>query len=101
MWSEIRQQILKTEQLLTARMKGVDAGNDFFTYLSSLNVLERVSLIVEFKRAGEGKPHCLSSLNVLERVSLIVKFKRAGEGKPHCVSSLNMLERVSLIVCQV
>ena len=46
LWSEIRQQILKTEQLLTARMKGVDAGNDFFTYLSSLNVLERVSLNV-------------------------------------------------------
>ncbi|XP_041374264.1 protein ITPRID2-like [Gigantopelta aegis] len=42
LWSEIRQQILRTEQLLSARMNNVDAGNDFFSYLSTFNVLEKM-----------------------------------------------------------
>jgi hypothetical protein len=43
-WTQVRQQLMETERLLTERMRAVVNGNDNFTPLSSILVLQQVRL---------------------------------------------------------
>ncbi|ESO95226.1 hypothetical protein LOTGIDRAFT_239454 [Lottia gigantea] len=46
LWTAIHQQLLETERLLSQRLKKISSGNDFFTYISSLSVLQRMILLL-------------------------------------------------------
>lgn len=48
LWAEVRRQVMETEQLLTSRMKAVAGGNDNFSSLTSISILQRVSSFTWF-----------------------------------------------------
>ncbi|XP_071101719.1 protein ITPRID2-like isoform X3 [Haliotis cracherodii] len=47
LWRELREQIYNMEQLLSHRMKAVTKGNDFFTFLSTLNVIQSMTELLK------------------------------------------------------
>ncbi|XP_050388444.1 protein ITPRID2 isoform X1 [Patella vulgata] len=46
LWTAIHQQLLETEHLLSQRLKKVNSGNDFFTFISTLSVLQKMILLL-------------------------------------------------------
>ncbi|XP_046565245.1 uncharacterized protein LOC124273943 isoform X2 [Haliotis rubra] len=47
LWRELREQIYNMEQLLSHRMKAVTKGSDFFTFLSTLNVIQTMTELLK------------------------------------------------------
>ncbi|XP_067685890.1 protein ITPRID2-like isoform X2 [Haliotis asinina] len=47
LWRELKEQIYNMEQLLAHRMKAVTKGSDFFTFLSTLNVIQTMTELMK------------------------------------------------------
>lgn len=47
LWSEVKGQVMEMEQLLTARIKSVHAGNDFHSLMSSMGIINRMIELIK------------------------------------------------------